>query len=136
MRKSVRCIFGRPETHPVKKIVAFTEEMIAEVEEWRAKQRPLPNRSDPWVGRTRAQGEAMTGAIESWTPRDDKWLMELVAAGAGWEAIGRRLARTPRAVQSRAKKLKLPISHARWKDKSVHAGKVSLPKPQVRPSEK
>ena len=37
---------GRPETHPIKKVVGFTEEMIEEVESWRAKQRPVPNLSD------------------------------------------------------------------------------------------
>jgi hypothetical protein len=37
---------GRPETHPVKKIIGFTEEMIDAVERWRAKQRPVPNLSE------------------------------------------------------------------------------------------
>jgi hypothetical protein len=37
---------GRPETHPIKKIIGFTEEMIAAVEKWRAKQRPVPNLSE------------------------------------------------------------------------------------------
>ena len=37
---------GRPETHPVKKIIGFTEEMIEAVENWRAKQRPVPNLSE------------------------------------------------------------------------------------------
>jgi hypothetical protein len=36
----------RPETHPIKKLVGFTEEMIAAVETWRAKQKPVPNLSE------------------------------------------------------------------------------------------
>jgi hypothetical protein len=39
-------MIGRPETHPVKKIIGFAEEMIASVEAWRAKQRPVPNVSE------------------------------------------------------------------------------------------
>jgi hypothetical protein len=37
---------GRPGTHPVKKIIGFTEEMITAVEAWRAKQKPVPNVSE------------------------------------------------------------------------------------------
>ena len=36
-------MIGRPETHPVKKVIGFREEMLADVEEWRAKQKPVPN---------------------------------------------------------------------------------------------
>jgi hypothetical protein len=39
-------MIGRPETHPVKKMVGFTEGMIADVESWRAKQKPVPNLSE------------------------------------------------------------------------------------------
>jgi hypothetical protein len=39
-------MIGRPETHPVKKVIGFTEEMIADVERWRAKQKPVPNVSE------------------------------------------------------------------------------------------
>lgn len=39
-------MIGRPETHPVKKVIGFTEEMIAGVESWRAKQKPVPNLSE------------------------------------------------------------------------------------------
>ncbi len=39
-------MIGRPETHPVKKVLGFTEEMIAAVEIWRAKQKPVPNLSE------------------------------------------------------------------------------------------
>jgi hypothetical protein len=39
-------MIGRPETHPVKKVIGFTEEMMAAVESWRAKQRPVPNLSE------------------------------------------------------------------------------------------
>jgi hypothetical protein len=40
-------MIGRPETHPVKKVIGFTEEMIASVEKWRAKQKPpIPNLSE------------------------------------------------------------------------------------------
>jgi hypothetical protein len=45
MPKSKRKI-GRPETHPVKKIIGFTKEQLAIVENWRAKQRPIPNLSE------------------------------------------------------------------------------------------
>ena len=39
-------MIGRPETHPVKKVIGFTDEMLANVETWRAKQRPVPNLSE------------------------------------------------------------------------------------------
>ena len=39
-------MIGRPETHPVKKVIGFSEEMIELVETWRAKQKPVPNVSE------------------------------------------------------------------------------------------
>jgi hypothetical protein len=39
-------MIGRPETHPVKKLLGFTEEMVAAVESWRAKQKPVVNFSE------------------------------------------------------------------------------------------
>ena len=39
-------MIGRPETHPVKNVIGFTEEMIDDVERWRAKQKPVPNVSE------------------------------------------------------------------------------------------
>jgi hypothetical protein len=39
-------MIGRPETHPVKKVIGFSEEMIRSVERWRAKQKPVPNMSE------------------------------------------------------------------------------------------
>ena len=39
-------MIGRPETHPVKKVIGFTEEMVDAVETWRAKQKPVPNLSE------------------------------------------------------------------------------------------
>ena len=39
-------MIGRPESHPVKKVIGFTEEMIDAVETWRAKQKPVPNVSE------------------------------------------------------------------------------------------
>jgi hypothetical protein len=39
-------MIGRPETHPIKKVVGFSEEMIESVENWRAKQKPVPNLSE------------------------------------------------------------------------------------------
>ena len=39
-------MIGRPETHPIKKVIGFTDEMIAAVEQWRAKQKPVPNLSE------------------------------------------------------------------------------------------
>lgn len=39
-------MIGRPESHPVKKIIGFTEEMISAVETWRSKQKPVPNVSE------------------------------------------------------------------------------------------
>ena len=37
---------ARPETHPIKKVIGFTAEMIDAVERWRAKQKPVPNVSE------------------------------------------------------------------------------------------
>jgi hypothetical protein len=39
-------MIGRPETHPIKKVIGFSEEMIDAVEIWRAKQKPVPNQSE------------------------------------------------------------------------------------------
>jgi hypothetical protein len=40
-------MIGRPETHPVKKVLGLTEEMVTAVESWRAKQKPpVPNFSE------------------------------------------------------------------------------------------
>jgi hypothetical protein len=39
-------MIGRPETHPVKKIIGFSEKMVEDVERWRAKQKPVPNVSE------------------------------------------------------------------------------------------
>jgi len=39
-------MIGRPETHPVKKVIGFTEQMIDQVEAWRVKQKPVPNVSE------------------------------------------------------------------------------------------
>jgi hypothetical protein len=39
-------MIGRPETHPIKKVIGFTEEMVEAVEKWRARQRPVPNLSE------------------------------------------------------------------------------------------
>jgi hypothetical protein len=39
-------MIGRPETHPIKKIIGFSEEMIEAVEKWQAKQKPVPNLSE------------------------------------------------------------------------------------------
>ena len=39
-------MIGRPETYPIKKVVGFSEEMIEAVENWRAKQKPVPNVSE------------------------------------------------------------------------------------------
>jgi hypothetical protein len=39
-------MIGRPETHPVKKVIGFSEDMIDAVEIWRAKQKPVPNLSE------------------------------------------------------------------------------------------
>ena len=39
-------MIGRPETHPIKKVIGFSEEMVESVEIWRAKQKPVPNLSE------------------------------------------------------------------------------------------
>jgi hypothetical protein len=39
-------MIGRPETHPIKKVIGLSEEMIDAVESWRAKQKPVPNLSE------------------------------------------------------------------------------------------
>jgi hypothetical protein len=71
-----------------------------------------------------SEGE-MSSTIEGWTPRDDKQLRELVVEGGStWEEIGRKLARTPRAVHSRAKKLKISIRHIKWASKPQQAAKI------------
>lgn len=36
----------RPELYPIKKVIGFDEDMMAAIEKWRAKQRPIPNVSD------------------------------------------------------------------------------------------
>jgi hypothetical protein len=36
----------RPELFPVKKVVGFDQEMIDAIDQWRAKQKPLPNVSE------------------------------------------------------------------------------------------
>ena len=37
---------GRPETHPIKKIIGFSDDMISAVERWRVRQKPVPNLSE------------------------------------------------------------------------------------------
>jgi hypothetical protein len=37
---------SRPEIYPIKKLVGFDDDMLAAIEKWRAKQRPIPNLSD------------------------------------------------------------------------------------------
>jgi hypothetical protein len=37
---------GRPELYPIKKLIGFTKEMLAGVEEWRRKQKPSLSFSD------------------------------------------------------------------------------------------
>ena len=36
----------RPKLYPIKKVVGFDEATIAEIEEWRVKQKPIPEISD------------------------------------------------------------------------------------------
>jgi Arc/MetJ-type ribon-helix-helix transcriptional regulator len=36
----------RPELYPVKKIVGFDPDMIAAIDKWRSKQKPVPNASE------------------------------------------------------------------------------------------
>lgn len=36
----------RPETLPVKKLLRFDEEMLEAIDDWRRKQKPIPNVSD------------------------------------------------------------------------------------------
>ena len=68
---------GRPETHPVKKIIGFTEEMIEAVENWRAKQRPVPNLSEAlggwssWVCGPRNSGAPVVDDAETGGRRID-----------------------------------------------------------------
>jgi hypothetical protein len=37
---------ARPETHPIKKLISLNADMVAAIEAWRAKQRPVPNLSE------------------------------------------------------------------------------------------
>ena len=69
---------------------------------------------------------------EHWTRQEDERLTEFVSIGGTWEEIGRELARSPRGVQARAKKLKLSAAHMRW---AQYAGKTPAPKPQERPDD-
>jgi hypothetical protein len=39
-------IMPRPELYPVKKVIGFDRKMLAAVEKWRAKQKPIPTVSD------------------------------------------------------------------------------------------
>jgi hypothetical protein len=34
---------GRPPTHPIKKVIRFNVELIAAINKWRKKQKPMPN---------------------------------------------------------------------------------------------
>ena len=36
----------KPQLYPVKKIIGFDHAMIGAIEKWRAKQRPIPSRSE------------------------------------------------------------------------------------------
>ena len=36
----------RPQIYPVKKVVGFDQQMLDAIEQWRAKQNPIPNVSD------------------------------------------------------------------------------------------
>ena len=36
----------RPELYPVKKVIGFDLEMLAAIDKWRAKQKPIPTVSD------------------------------------------------------------------------------------------
>ena len=71
---------------------------------------------------------------KTWTPREDKQLSELLAAGGSWEEIGKKLARSAQATHSRAKKLKLTVRHITWAEVSPHSGGIPLLKP--RPADK
>ena len=37
---------GRPEVYPIKKVIGFDEEMLGAVDNWRRKQKPIPNVSE------------------------------------------------------------------------------------------
>jgi hypothetical protein len=37
---------GRPQTHPVKKMIGFADEMVDAVEKWRRKEKPAPTFSE------------------------------------------------------------------------------------------
>ncbi len=37
---------GRPEEYPIKKSMGFTARMLIEVDDWRAKQRPMPTAAE------------------------------------------------------------------------------------------
>ena len=39
-------MIGRPETHPIKKVIGLTQEMVDAIETWRSKQKPVPNLSE------------------------------------------------------------------------------------------
>lgn len=39
-------IRGRPELYPHKKVIGFDDPMLAAIDNWRRKQKPIPNLSD------------------------------------------------------------------------------------------
>jgi hypothetical protein len=54
-------MIGRPQTHPVKKIIGFTGEMVETIEKWRKKQKPELNFSEAvrqLIGRGLALGSS------------------------------------------------------------------------------
>lgn len=36
----------RPQVYPTKKLIGFDDELLAKIDDWRRKQKPIPNFSD------------------------------------------------------------------------------------------
>ena len=85
-------MIGRPETHPVKKVIGFSEEMIDAVETWRAKQKPVPNLSEAIRAATEAfgKGEGGSRALVLFTDGEDLDPHKTSDVQAAAEEFGRR----------------------------------------------
>ena len=44
--ENLKMKLGRPEVYPIKKVIGFDEDMLGAVDDWRRKQKPIPNVSE------------------------------------------------------------------------------------------
>lgn len=99
--------------------------MLANVEEWRAKQNPVPKLSEAIRRLVKlGEGEEMISA-RSWTADDDEQLRALLAANRHVAVIARKLKRTEASVLARGYKLGLRL--CRQKSLGLAARKTVAP---------